>query len=357
MDRLVEANMRKLDAIYRRKGYDGPALVANPPYLPMIDAQGRDYTLSDRPISELAESVLENYRRRVEFLEAVSDDGVPYARVNTATHLYAAAFGCRVHLFGDSNPCALPLVRSAAEADRIELPDVWKSRMLGRVFDMAHEVRRRLGPDAPIGPPDVQTGFDTACLIWNKEDLYTAMGDQEGRAAVKRLAAKCAAFLSDFLAAYRREFGGTSPCHCPDVWSPPDLGPWVSNDECGALSTAMAEEFCMPELLELSRRFGSLGMHCCASAEHQFDSWKKIPGFYALNRVPARQGFAPLIEHFGGKADPVHVLIWTEDPELDRLLERVTPEMRFIIVRGDMERDQARRWLDETREATRRRET
>jgi len=34
----------------------------------------------------------------------------------------------------------------------------------------------------------------------------------------------------------------------------------------------------------LSETFGSFGMHCCADAEHQFESFKKIPNFYVARR-------------------------------------------------------------------------
>lgn len=351
MDKQTQSNSEKLAALYRREAYESPAFVTNPPYLSLLDAQGRDYTIADRPVPELASAIVENYRRRADFLRSVGDDGVPYARLNTATHIYAAAFGCPVHLFGDSNPCALPLVHSAEEADRLEVPDIWKSRYLSRVFEMARAVQRELGPDAPLGPPDVQTGFDTACLVWNKEDFFIAMADGEGRAAAKRLADKCATLLSDFLGAYRAEFPQASPCHCPDVWAPPDLGPWVSNDECGALSTPMFEEHCLPELIELSRRFGSVGMHCCAGAEHHFESFKKIPGFYAFNRVAAKDGYAPLLEHYAGPADPVHVLSWLSDEQTTELLAGAGPDMRFIFVKGEMEADDARRWLHKMRSA------
>jgi hypothetical protein len=316
----------------------------------MLDLAGRDYTISEAPVADLAPTIVENYRRRLEMLRAAGDDGVPYARLNTATHLYAAAFGCPVHIFGDSNPCALPLVRTAEEADRLEVPDIWKSRHLSRVFEMAHAVSRELGPDAQLGPPDVQTGFDTACLVWNKEDMFVAMMEEEGRKAVRRLTDKCARLLADFLAAYRHEFPMASPCHCPDVWCPPEMGPWVSNDECGALSTPQFEELCLPELLDLSRRFGGLGMHCCAAAEHQFPSFRKIPGFYAFNRVAARQGYLPLLEHFGGADDPVQVIGWLSDDDIRRLLAGASRHTRFVFVKGEMTADDARRWLEAMRD-------
>ena len=30
------------------------------------------------------------------------------------------------------------------------------------------------------------------------------------------------------------------------------------------------DEFCLPELIELSNTFGGVGLHCCANAQHQF---------------------------------------------------------------------------------------
>ena len=141
-------------------------------------------------------------------------------------------------------------------------------------------------------------------------------------------------------------------CHCPDVWAPPELGPWVSNDECGALSTAMFEEFCLPELVDLAGRFGSLGMHCCAGAEHQFESFKRIPGLYAFNRVAARLGYGPLLKHFGGPRDPVQVLGWLSDDQMVELMRGASADMRFVFVRGELEVSEARRWLDSMRELT-----
>lgn len=80
------------------------------------------------------------------------------------------------------------------------------------------------------------------------------------------------------------------------AWAPPEMGPWLSNDECGAFSTVMFEELCLPEFVDLAETFGGLGMHCCAGAEHQFESFRKIPGFYTFNRVAAQRGYASLAD-------------------------------------------------------------
>ena len=73
---------------------------------------------------------------------------------------------------------------------------------LQRVMELAAAVRRELGSDVTLGPPDMQTGFDTACIVWDKTDLLCSL--VENPDAVKRLASKCARLLRSFIAAYRR---------------------------------------------------------------------------------------------------------------------------------------------------------
>lgn len=337
--------------IYAKGAFEGHGFLCNPEYEMTRDDRGRDYTLSDRPIAELVEPIIRNYERKRSLSLEVGDDGVPQVDLTTGTHLFAAAFGCEVHTYTDNNPCALPLVTTADEADRLEIPHIWNDRGLVRVFEMAREVSKRLGKDNPVSPPDVQTGFDIACLVWNKEEIFVAMADESQREAVKRLIAVCSELLIAFFDAYAAEFPGFSPCHCPDAWAPPGSGLWVSNDECGSISNAYFEEFCLPELVRLSEHFGGMGMHCCARADHQFNSFKKIPGFYAYNHVPTESGYETLLDNFAGPDDPVHVLgYWDMDDEMvEKLIREGGPYMRFIISRDGMDAEGAKVWLDNMR--------
>jgi hypothetical protein len=269
------------------------------------------------------------------------------------THLYAAAFGSPVHRYDDSNPAAMPFLTSGVEADRVAEPDIWTAPTLYRVFELARAVQDRLGADVWLGPPDCQTGFDTACLIWDKTAILCALADPEEAAAVKRLAGKCASLFRRTMAELRREFPTLSPAHCPCHWVPPELGPWVSNDECGAVSTAMFEEFMLPELVELSQTFGSMGMHCCAAAEHQFASFATIPNFYAFNRVPAKggPGLEAAVAAFDGPGAPVHAIGWIDPATIGRLVSQAKPGTRFVFVAYPATLDDARTWLDAARAA------
>ena len=350
MVRPVEKNEAFLRNIYLKGPFQGHGFVAAPPQLNMIDHPDYDFTLSDKPVQAWVPQVVENYSRQLRYREALDDDAVPYASLVTGTHIYAAAFNCPVHKYPDSPPAAQPRVFNAAEADRLETPDIWKAPSLYRIFELGYAIQAELGKDVYLGPPDMQTGFDTAALVWEKGDFLRAMADPVEKEAVKRLADKCASLLKTFLHEFRKEFPRCSPCHCPNVWAPPEMGPWVSNDECGVMSNRMFTEFLLPEMIDLSVSFGGLGMHCCASAEHQFKLFRRIPNFYAFNRVSAARGYEPILESLGGPEGPVHVLGWVTAEDTEMLIRKAPAGTRFIFNLLGASLEDARIWLDRMRQ-------
>lgn len=339
----ARSNQAFLRNIYEKGEFEGHGFVCNPTFeSTLID--DLDYSVSPRPLEEFLPAIVRNYELQTRFLEETGGHAVPYGDLMTGTHLYAGAFGCPIEKSPGTNPFAGPLVGDGAQADALAVPSVEGARATARVIEMGHLLERALGKDVPLGPPDMQTGFDTASLIWEKASFMTALLTEPE--SVHRLAEKAARFLASFLQVFRREFPQASPCHCPHVWAPPEMGPWVSNDECGTMSVEMFEEFCLPEMIELSQTFGGMGMHCCAQAEHQFPSFRKIPGFYAFNRVAASQGFQPILEHLGSPEGPVHVLCWIPDEEIARLIEAAPEGTRFIFVLAQADADRAKEWLE-----------
>lgn len=348
MPAAVERNMRFLRNIYQRGPFERHAYTCSPAAIPSWQWPGGEYPLADKPVAHWLPWVTENYARHVKILEAVGDDSVPLAPLTTGTYLYASAFGCPAHYPPESLPAALPIVNCGAEADRLPEPDLWKSPTLYRVFELARLVQQELGRDVPLHTCDVQAGFDIACLVWNKTTGYLALADPDECGAFKRLADKCARLLKRFLVEFHREFPQLSACHCPVTWAPPEMGPWLSHDECGALSTRMFEEFCLPELIDLSETFGGIGMHCCADAEHQFESFKKIPNFYGFNRVAGKQGLAPTLKHFGGERGPVLSLGWMQPEDIADALRSAPPGTRFVFTfNGTI--DQCKAWHEKVR--------
>lgn len=341
-------NQAFLANLYRRGPFAGHAFVLSATPQTNIWEAG-DYTSSDLPVRDWLPWVVEPYLQWVALSEQVQDDGIPTLGFTTGTHIYGQAFGCPVHYYEDSNPAAMPFVSNAAEADAVAEPEVFSCPNLVRIFELADLARQELGPEAIPGPPDMQTGFDTASLIWDKTDLFRAMHEHPD--AVKSLAAKCASLLRNFIREFYAEFPNAALAHCPRTWAPPELGPWVSNDECGMMSVAMFDEFLLPELVELSETFGGVGMHCCADADHQFESFKQIPNFYAFNRCPTVRGqeYDAMLRVLGGPQGPVFVPGGLPDEQTRKLLDDAPAGSRFIFHCPHQEADEAKRWLERMR--------
>ena len=293
------------------------------------DHGGRgDFLCSDRPVHEWVRGYAEDYRAQLRFLDECDCDNVPYVGLNTNTGLFAAAFGCPVHVYEgrQTNAAARPIVNSPEEADRLPQPTL-DAPTLSRVLELARLLRRELGPEAPIGVPDIQSPFDIAAIVWNKEDLFPSL--IEAPEAVEGLVHKCFRLLTDFLQTFRREIGEVNFCHCPYAWAPPELGCWLSEDEAGSMNVGMFERFCLPTLNALSDTFGGLFMHCCATADHQYGSFGKIRNLRGLNRVFQKPGAKPAIDAFSGRT--VLVQAWMDEAALNALLEMAHPDTRFLF--------------------------
>lgn len=342
MDALIARNRQFLTDLFSGP-FRGHGIIMDP--MPPEGGFRGDLTLTERPLTDWLDYWLRDYETQVAKLQALEDDSVPHVRIGTGTQIFAAAFGSPVHVYDDSPACALPRVRTAREADKLATPAV-DAPPLDRVWEFARIVRDRLGPAVPLRVPDIQSPFDIAALVWRKEDLYLALMDDP--AAVMRLVEKCHDLLSGFLKAFCAEFGEVNLSHCPHAWAPPELGCWLSEDEAGAMSTAMFEEFCLPVLTRMSQDFGGMFIHCCATADHQYGVFKKIPNLRGMNRVFQAPGPGPAVEAFSGQA--VLMLAWMGEQDAARLLELARPDTRYLFNMPAQPLEEAKRTHERLRE-------
>jgi hypothetical protein len=241
-------------------------------------------SLPDRPwplpdlIDERIDWSWQKYQLLHQRLDWLEDDSLPFLDIFTGTEIFAEAFGCQIYYPDNDMPFARPLVNSASEADRLEVPAI-DCPPLARVWRIARELRRRAGPGALVRLPDIQSPMDIAALIWEKTSFYPAMLDDPD--SVLRLAHKVHLLLTAFLDAWFAEFGTQCIAHYPEFYVP--RGITLSEDEVGAVSAAHFQRFFLPELADLSDRYGAIGMHCCANSRHQWDAFKTIPGLFLIN--------------------------------------------------------------------------
>ncbi|MCE5280179.1 MAG: uroporphyrinogen decarboxylase family protein [Planctomycetaceae bacterium] len=247
------------------------------------------------------ENAWQNYRQMLDRRSWIGDDSIPFADVYTGTEIFAHAFGCGVYRHENSNPSARPLITRASQVALLKVPSL-DCPPLAVLFEIGDELRRRGGADLIMKIPDIQSPVDIAALIWNKTDFYYAMIDAPE--AVHELATKCRQLLTAFCDEWFSRYGRAFIAHYPPYYMPQGLT--LSEDEIGCVNREMAEEFFLPHLNALSDHFGGLGIHCCANARHQWDTFLKIRNLRVLNITQGPAVTADAYRFFNEKVIHVH---------------------------------------------------
>lgn len=275
---------------------------------------------------ERIEWIWQNYTYHMQRMEWLEDDSLPCLDMLTGTELFAEAFGCPVYRPDDNNPFALPCVRNAQEAGKLQVPSL-EAPPLALVFEMADELARRAGPGALFRLVDLQSPLDVAALIWEKTDFYIAM--LENPDAVLGLVEKVKTLQFTFLDEWFRRYGPEFIAHYPDYYLP--RGVTLSVDEIGAVSGKMFVKYFLPDLNLFSERYGGLGIHCCANARHQWEHFKKITGLRLLNINHQGDTLRAAYEYF---ANFVPQWNYDQSPELLDPLDwlREIPEGAHIVL-------------------------
>lgn len=294
----------------------------------------------DRPLpnpenkSARIEWAWDMYRRRLDQVQWLDDDSLPYLDPYTGTEIFAEAFGCPVNHPVDNNPFALPIIHDARDVAHIKVPDI-DIPPLAILFEIADALRQRADEGVLMRLIDIQSPMDIAALIWDKNSFYPALS--ETPEAVMVLASKVRQLLVAFLEEWFARYGCDFIAHYPDYYFP--QGITLSEDEVGSVSAGMFETYFLPELNELSDHFGGIGMHCCANARHQWDNFKKIKGLHMLN---LNQPEEILHEAHGFFADHVaQIHDWSNAWDLSRGSQQF-PEHAHIVLRSTVNtRDEA----------------
>jgi hypothetical protein len=324
MTEFPAAVAARIDRWTRFLDGNGPSRLFLIRYAPPSEAGTRPWPNPDARPARM-EWMRRNYAWHLSRAEWLDDDTVPCLDLLTGTELFAEAFGCPVHRPADNNPFALPLVRTAAEADGLAVPGL-DAEPLARVFGMADELRRWAGSASVVRLPDLQSPLDVAALIWDKESFYPALLEEPE--AVARLTAKVRVLQFAFLDEWFDRYGRPAVAHFPDYLLP--RGVSLSVDEVGAMGPEPFDRFVAPELAAFSVRYGGLGIHCCANARHQWDGFARVPDLLLLNlNQPepvvreAYPRFAPVAPQWHGG--------WTPGADPVRWASELPPTARVVI--------------------------
>ena len=328
-DRIESRKMRWLDFMNPEK----PA--RNLFQIDFTDGPVRPWPHPDN-IRDRIDFALEQYQTQLQISEWLPDDRIPSLSVFTGTDIFAAAFGCPVHRSGKDMPFALPLVHDAGEAARLQEPDQ-SAEPLAILFSIADELKRQAGADALLQMPDIQSPLDIAALIWEKSDFYVALLEEPDE--VLALLAKIKTLLLAFFDTWFARYGSDYIAHYPYYFMRGGLT--LSEDEVGAISSDLFRQYALPDLSELSRHYGGLGVHCCANARHQWNGFLAIPGLRLLNLVQPPQRIREAFSYFVGKVCQMHS--WCGDNEPWTWPDQLPANARAVLSVSAASHDEALR--------------
>ena len=146
--------------------------------------------------------------------------------------------------------------------------------------------------------------------------------------AVKELAHKAKQLLFSFLDAWIERYGKELVSYYPPYYMPEGIA--LSEDEVGSVNEEMFVEFFLRELVEMSQRYGGLGMHCCATARHQWENFKRIPGLKLLNMPQSLEGIRETYAFFADHNAVQYHTVYGEGPAWP-LPEEYPPEAKVVI--------------------------
>ena len=235
-----------------------------------------------------------DYSVQLSNAEWLHDDRVPALSPYTGTEIFAEALGCKVHYPDNNMPFALAKYSTIAEAAELKVPDV-HSTPLDNLFEIARRLLQKAGCNAVVQLPDIQSPFDIAALLVNKEEFYVSL--IEDPPAVREIIYKTKSLLTSFLDDWFSEFGTSYIAHFPTYYM--EGGITLSEDEIGAFNTAAFKEYVFDTLNELSGRYGGIGIHCCAASEHQWGFLKDVKGLRLINLVKDTGLIKKSLKYFG----------------------------------------------------------
>lgn len=271
----LESNTNRLICVYCSEGLPKPV----PKYWELKE--------------ERIECAYQTFQKRMEHAQWLQDDSVPYLDMLTGTEIFAEALGAPVHRPKDNLPCAMPLIKSMEELYKIKIPRM-EDTNLYILFEMAHKLRERAGKDVPLSLPDVQTPMDIAALLWEKSDFYATMFEEPE--PILELAEKIKLFMFDFFDKWFAEFGKDFIAHCPPYYMP--YGITMSEDEVGIVNSDMFRDFFAQELNDFGERYGAVGIHCCANANHQWENFSHVKNLRLMNLARTQDDFEKSVPVF-----------------------------------------------------------
>lgn len=195
-------------------------------------------------------------------------DDLPFLEPWIGTGVFANAFGCEYHFRDDNAPHVRYRCHKIEEVRDIEYPDYRKSPIMAMVLDCIDCFRERTHDLLPISLTDTQSAFDTATLILDAAELFTACYTEPE--IVTGFLQKINNLIIEFSEVQMQRIGPdllARPGHLmPSFVGGPGIS--ISDDNLAVSSPRINRQFALPMDEQIAVHFGGLAIHSCGVWSH-----------------------------------------------------------------------------------------
>ncbi len=225
-------------------------------------------------IPRIVENNLDFFARQL----ATPSDDLPFLEPWIGTGVYANAFGCDYIWREKEAPATQYRYHSIDELGDLSYPDWKESPVMRMVLSCIDALHESTGGRLPISLTDTQSAFDTATLILDAAELFTACYTEED--AVHGFMTQINKLIIEFSRVQTERIGAgmvASPGH--QMPGMPGIGGLsLSDDNLAVASPHINELISFPQNRSLAEAFGGLAIHSCGRWAHTMALLDRLPG-------------------------------------------------------------------------------
>lgn len=216
-----------------------------------------------------------NLRHMESWLSMQWTDELPHLQAWFGTGVYATAFGCEYLWRQGEAPDSHVRFHGIEEVRGLPMPDWRKSAVMGMVLDCIDALKERTRGKIPIALTDTQSPCDTATLVLDTSEFFTACYTEEE--TVSELLGTITELIIEFSGEQARRIGEglvSRPGHV--MPSLPGLrGITLSDDNLAVSSPHINEKFSLRFNERIAREMGGVAVHSCGVWDH---TMRLLPG-------------------------------------------------------------------------------
>ncbi len=279
-----------------------------------------------------------NIRYFAKCLQNPYTDTLPYLEPWIGVGVYANAFGCKYLWRDDNAPDTHYCYHKIEDVKNIENPDWRKSPLMKMVIDCIHYFNEKTRGVLPIVLTDTQSPYDTATLILDTTEFFTACyTDQE---VVMDFLQKITNLVIEFSKEQMKAIGMPALVQPGHIFpaSSQLKGIALSDDNVAVASPDINESIAMPFNQQIADAFGGLAVHSCGNWGHTMPIYKNIRGLFMIDCAlgsecdPNPNSPAAVRDALRGSGVIAKVRVGSDMIEIEKILgQLIVPDLQTIV--------------------------